>query len=473
MKKFYLILPLLPLALFAHSTTCDYALSFAGFNSYVSCGQAPSLHPESGLTVEAWIYTNDASQNQKIAGNIDPFTFSGYELAIDSGKLYCEVKDTIGVLNAFRAGSINSLEWTHVAFTFLVGGTMKGFINGIEVISMPVSATPIGNTGTTDFIMGAAPWDQNFFVFNGLIDEVRVFNTERPVDSIRKNMRIDISPLTSGLIGYWRFAEGVGTGTSDLSLSANNGTLAGSIAPAWTGAEGPYGNGVSNLQIATCCNPYFFTDAGFHMDVTSLSVTDTFVVSYIRCDPGGLQPTGSNAYAFGYWVIDRYGPAAPFSANYTFIVPPLSISTGDQAMPTNIKLYHRLSNSTSAWLNLASAVSASSATGEILFNAITNTGMFSIGTTGNSPLAISGSLDFLNELSPYPNPANDVVKICTSQPFKIDVIRIFAFDGRLVFEQRIRNQSEISIDVHNLTAGSYLIRGVGELNLMSRFEIIR
>lgn len=129
--KFVLLLAFLPL--FSSGTSCDNMLNFPGFNSYVDCGPAIALNPESGITVQAWIYTLDASFNQKIAGNIDPFTNSGYELAIDSNMLYCEIKDTSGVLTFFRAGQINANEWTHVAFSYKVNGTMKGYISGTKL----------------------------------------------------------------------------------------------------------------------------------------------------------------------------------------------------------------------------------------------------------------------------------------------------------------------------------------------------
>ena len=64
--KFVLLLAFLPL--FSSGTSCDNMLNFPGFNSYVDCGPAIALNPESGITVQAWIYTLDASFNQKIAG---------------------------------------------------------------------------------------------------------------------------------------------------------------------------------------------------------------------------------------------------------------------------------------------------------------------------------------------------------------------------------------------------------------------
>lgn len=457
--KFVLLLAFLPL--FSSGTSCDNMLNFPGFNSYVNCGPAIALNPESGITVQAWIYTLDASFNQKIAGNIDPFTNSGYELAIDSNMLYCEIKDTSGVLTFFRAGQINANEWTHVAFSYKVNGTMKGYINGNEIISIPVSSTPIGNTGTTNFIIGSAPWDQNYFNFNGNIDEVKIFSSQISIDQIREEMRMIYSGTLPGLIGYWKFAEGSGTTTADLSGQNNNGTLYGLNTPTWTASDGPYGSGFSELQIISCCNFYNFDPANLRLDIdiTNLTGTDTLVVSYIQCDPGGSVPSGSTDYVFGYWVLDKYGSPGVFNGRFDFTLGSGMISPQDEATPGNLKLYTRNPNATGTWTIWNSASTASSSSGLIQFAGASLNQQIVIGTTGNSPLEINSippALDF----SLSPNPVNQFLNLQLdwngSEPLEVQIYNSYGqqvHHGHFLYA----SASPVKLNCTEFSSGIYTI----------------
>ncbi|MFN8143590.1 MAG: LamG-like jellyroll fold domain-containing protein [Bacteroidia bacterium] len=442
---------------------CDHLLNFAGFNSYIDCGPAIALHPETGVTVEAWIYPFDASLNQKIAGNIDPFTNSGYELAIDSNKLYCEIKDTSGLLTFFRAGQINSNEWTHVAFSFLVNGTMKGYINGNEVFSTSVGSTPIGNTGTTNFIIGSAPWDQTYFNFYGNIDEVKVFNVQLPITAIREDMRLSFTGPTQHLIGYWKFSEGSGNSTADFSGMNNNGTLSGSTLPAWVYTDGPYGIGSSELKVISCCSTFNFDPATIRLDVNvgSLTGSDTVVATFIQCEPGGTQPSGSVDYVYGYWVLDHYGNPNPFTGTFDFNLGAGIISSQDESNPSNLKLYLRNANDVGNWGIWSSATSASSLNGTIHFNAASLSQQYVIGTTGNSPLNTSSLTTNLNGFELSPNPVQNQLNITFSGSEKTAVqLEILDETGRIVLNvsSASLNSERVTLDLNQLQAGMYFMR---------------
>ena len=75
------------------------------------------------------------------------------------------------------------------------------------------------------------------FYFNGLIDEVRLWNTSRTPAEILDNSDATLSGVESGLVGYWPFDEGAGPTTADLTANANTGSLGGGVAsqlPAWS-----------------------------------------------------------------------------------------------------------------------------------------------------------------------------------------------------------------------------------------------
>lgn len=331
MNKRLLIL-LIFITSISRATVCDYALNFTGNTCFVDCGGSAVLGPATQVTVEAWIYSIDSLSNQKIAGTIDPFSNSGYELGIDSGQLYAELKDVNGTLFSFKAGTIPANKWTHIAFIYSKGDAMRGYINGQEIFYQPAGTNDIGNTGANDFIIGAAPWDQTYFNFLGKIDEVRVYDVARSISQIREDMRIDVSGLSqTSLVGYWRFTEGAGTTTNDRSGNNNTATLLGNVLPSWVDSDGPYGEGTAEGKIILCCMPSIYLAENFTITPSILSTPEIFVVSHINCDPGGIQPNAAASYNYGYWIIDRYVQATSYQANLTFALNPSLIDPNDLA----------------------------------------------------------------------------------------------------------------------------------------------
>ena len=61
-------------------------------------------------------------------------------------------------------------------------------------------------------------------VFNGLIDEVRVWNRARAEEEIRSTMNQTLTGNEHGLVGYWNFDDGT---ANDLSPNGNHGQLKG------------------------------------------------------------------------------------------------------------------------------------------------------------------------------------------------------------------------------------------------------
>lgn len=433
------------------AATCDYCLNFTGSNCFATCGASSVFTPTGAVTLEAWIYSLDSVNNQKIAGNIDPFSNAGYELGMDQGLLYCEVKDVNGVLYSFKTGSIPYRVWTHIAFTYSKGDALKGYVNGIQVSTSAAGSADVG-VSPNDFIIGAAPWDQNYFNFYGNIDEVRVYSLARTVAQIRQDMRIDVSGLTpGGLIGYWRFMEGTGTSAVDLTTNANTAVLSGVNLPTWTIGDGPYGIGTATSNIVSCCTTTSFTGENFAMTPSILSIPEVFVTSYINCDPGGIQPVGSPSFNYGYWVLDRYVVASNFQTDLTFNIDPLSISVTDVA--GDFELYYRAANSNGAWTSVATGSALNSITGTVTFSTLALAGQFMIGANGNTLLSVISTN--ASPFNIYPNPAITSVNISTSV-FKSHEVCVSDMSGRMISSTHFFGSNTI-IDIQYLSPGFYLL----------------
>lgn len=475
MKKIYLLF-LMAVLLIAfqptasYSQACDYAVSFPGFNSYVDCGAASGYQAKNQVTVQAWVNLTNSQTNQKIAGNIDPFTNSGFELGVKLGSLYCEVKDTVG-LHEFVAGTVPSNEWVHLAFTYAVGGRFRGYINGIMVVDSPATSFPIGDNGTTNFYIGAAPWDPNYFVASGLIDEVRVYDIARTVNAIRRDMRLCLPGNTGGLIGYWRFAEGTGATVADLSGSLHTGTFSGTSLPTWQATDGPYGTGVSDLQMPTTLGYTYFNPTALDMDITLLPSNDTIVVTHLDCEPGGVLPTGSTTYNNGYWVADKYGSGSP-AFNAIFNMPPGTISSADEAQPSNLRLYFRPANSTGSWSLSGFASSALSFNSYMTFSNVLQFGQYKIGTIGSSTLEVDDvNGDRSVVISPNPSTGNIVLNSAGSP---IKNVTVYDVQGRVVSqwiaESTTLRQTSLNLDA--LQSGCYTVHVMTTTGLTVRKIVV-
>ena len=66
-------------------------------------------------------------------------------------------------------------------------------------------------------------------IFNGIIDEVRIWNIARSQNDIQEYMYKQLTGTESGLVAYWQFNEGTGDITFDKTINANHGTLFGGV----------------------------------------------------------------------------------------------------------------------------------------------------------------------------------------------------------------------------------------------------
>ncbi|MFM7217763.1 MAG: LamG domain-containing protein [Bacteroidota bacterium] len=391
------------MSLLSSGQPCDYSLNFSGQHSFVVCGPGSYYNDKSALTVEAWVNLRNPFLIQKIVGNTDSANYSGFSLGVQNNRLFCQIIDSTGTTQGFVAGPVPANTWTHLAFSYQRAGRCKGYINGIQIISFPATPFPIGNSGITDLVIGAAASNQYLYGVDGLIDEVRIYNYPRTTAEIREDMRLGLPGPAPGLIGYWRFGEGFGATTQDLSLGNHPGLLSGTLLPTWLPAEGPYGAGTSEL--ASVNGPLDFVNQGVRIDTTSAAIADTFVVSEIDCPPNVL-PTGSNSYTQGYWIIDQYDSTAGLRYDLTFSLDSGSVDTSDAITPGNFTLYRRDLFSVGPWNAITTGASASTTFSAVTFLGVDRPGQYMIGCIGNSLL---GSNELAREFTVYPVPADQSI----------------------------------------------------------------
>ena len=122
--------------------------------------------------------------------------------------------------------------WTD--FTIIYDRTQDKFLaytNGCDQSYERINTTgDVGGNGPA-FFMGSYYNGTDYF-FNGAIDEVRIWDHIRTPAQIKSNQFTTVDPGSSGLLGYYRFDEGIAAGNnygiaavSDLTANKNDGAL--------------------------------------------------------------------------------------------------------------------------------------------------------------------------------------------------------------------------------------------------------
>ena len=167
------------------------AMSFDGEDDYVDAGNDASLDITDEITVSAWFYQETQNEHKGIVskwGAAD-VTRSWYLLTIlDAGESYIRmiVKDTVDVQYTVQNPlpiSINT--WYHVVGVYN-GSDIVLYVNGTEVDS--VSAGASLDSVSSSVVIGALgnlPASNTAFEFDGLIDEVKIYNYALTAEQIK------------------------------------------------------------------------------------------------------------------------------------------------------------------------------------------------------------------------------------------------------------------------------------------------
>lgn len=168
-------------------------LDFDKTNEYASvadsgAGDNLRLGSATNMTIQAWIKTDDNAQDEQyIAGKFKWSGPTGYAiLARSSGRVgiklngsahsYVSANNVIDTTNKFLLHGV-----------FSGGNRLRMYVNGIQVINQIIGSTSVTAATDVPFTVGCAPdaLGASFYAFDGLIDEVRVLDTNLSSDWIQ------------------------------------------------------------------------------------------------------------------------------------------------------------------------------------------------------------------------------------------------------------------------------------------------
>lgn len=169
-------------------------LDFDGNNDHVEVANDASLNfgSSTDFTIAAWIKTDSYSGMPHIVnkGSVGSggkrYVIAIYHLGGDAGKLYVNVDDNVNNLSLADTINVDDDAWHHVAATFDRDGYMRAYVDGVE----RGTAVDISGLGDIDdaskkLAIGIQSDDLAGNPFDGLIDEVRIYNTALTASEIK------------------------------------------------------------------------------------------------------------------------------------------------------------------------------------------------------------------------------------------------------------------------------------------------
>lgn len=133
-----------------------------------------------------------------------------------------------------------STSWYNIVVTYSSGSGLAFYVN--KTIDKTTASDGLTiRYDTSELDVGG--YSNSGYMFQGLIDEVRLWNVSRTYSEISDcwdRVLTDTECNSPSLVGYWRFDEGVGMESEDFSLQGNNASLGlAPYDPAWVIPEFP------------------------------------------------------------------------------------------------------------------------------------------------------------------------------------------------------------------------------------------
>ena len=151
------------------------ALEFDGQDDYVDVGD---LGLSGEVTIGMWVKPNNAVDDDRLISNTIGPTGPSFTIRFQGGGVEVWSQKWQQVISSF-----DNDQWGHYAFVFDDAGNATGFYNGVEgstVSDPPYAFTNIG--------IGANFLDNWGQYFNGIMDEVAIFNVTLTEDDIKSIM---------------------------------------------------------------------------------------------------------------------------------------------------------------------------------------------------------------------------------------------------------------------------------------------
>src|SRR5438445_3005298 len=235
------------------------ALSFNGTNARVDINDAASVHLATAVAVEAWVNPSAVSSawrdlvykgndNYYLMATTDHSSLPGG--GIIAAGTYAET---------FGTTILATNTWTHLATTY-DGATLQLYVNGVQVSSVAKTGTILTSINPLQ-LGGDSIYGQ---YFQGVIDEVRVYNVALTAAQVQADMNTPITPNTQPPTAPTNLTATASGNTITLNWTASSGDV--SVTGYFVERQDP--GSTSFVQIGTTTTATTYNDSGLAANST-------------------------------------------------------------------------------------------------------------------------------------------------------------------------------------------------------------
>jgi Concanavalin A-like lectin/glucanases superfamily len=204
--------------------------------SYASAPHDPELNLTGDWTVETWFKdqqgsaTFDHFENLLVSKNLNDWDAEyPYYISLGWRHITAGIKTggkTYFVTYDLAAHGVSAAAWHHVAATFQANSKwLTLYFDGVAVAAGNLEAGPSSGNAAPEQLGTRA---YNGGPFSGLLGDVRIWNLVRTPSQIAGAFKQQLTGGETGLVGYWKLGEGMGTTAADATVIPETMTLHGS-----------------------------------------------------------------------------------------------------------------------------------------------------------------------------------------------------------------------------------------------------
>ncbi len=349
-------------------------LSFDGINDYIEINDDSSFNSNS-FTIEFWMRPNELGVqhlfHKRSLGDGSP----AWRIFMSGSTGSIELDAVPGEIANCKATSIAQVgEWLHIVGVYDNSmHEVRLYANG-ELMDQVNNIYNFGNSTDKGYT-----FSKGGYYYNGLIDEVRLWNVVRSEEEIREYMYLPLSGHEPGLVSYWQLNNESNNVLED-KISLNSGQLTDIAGPIVLESSIPFGQGYSDSQSETS-GLVDFNNTGLFMN---FDLSDNADITVTRIDTTANINPSEVDYVFEqpYWIINRYGFGS-FNADLVFNLE--GFSQEDFNNPSQIALFTRVKTSADLWSYSCRASNIDLINNQVTFQNISTGGQFII-TRWNSDI---------------------------------------------------------------------------------------
>lgn len=431
---------------YGEGSTPSKALNFDDVDDYVDAGTGINLANNS-FTIEFWA--------KKSAGSTGDDHIIGLgENTTTNNALHVGFRGNNNFTFAFFgndldvSASFTNSNWNHWAVTFdAITKERRIYQNGTLVANDLSSSNFLG---TGNLKIGRA-YNANNNIFNGELDEVRIWNVARTTSEISANMNICLTGTETGLAAYYQFEDGAGSSTlTDLTANGNNGTLIN---------MNPVNDWVAGSTVCSTCNMEMTQIITVNVgQATASTISPTACISYTS--PSGNVWTTSNTY------MDTIPNVSGCDSVMTINLTINSVDTSTSIAGFVITSNETGSGATYRWLDCNNSNAIISGQTNVNYTASVN-GDYAVEVTVNGcvdtsacvNMVVTNVVDFnLSNVNIYPNPMRNQFTIDLGALINNTQLTVVSIEGKMIYNDVAVKSSKVTLDASDWSKGVYFVR---------------